>query len=275
MNINVKDDDNIINEFSNNKIDNKKDININDDDNKINSNNNDNKSSNTIIDKCCKEKIQRKIKANIYLKKPFKEKKRLGRKIKAEENLGEHNKFSDDNILRKIKNAVLNYVFDFINEKIKSLNSKQFKYSISHNLLFKLKQNYKVSSKVEYNKEFLKKTLKAIFSQDISSKYSNHSISHNKDVIDNLLKDKDKEKKEYFTGLFNLNFLDALNHFRGTNHNEILNGLKNFDDYCLELNEKSFDEEYKKILKFFVMNYEKEILNKKTRKKRVGKKTDG
>ena len=30
----------------------------------------------------------------------------MGRKIKAEENLGEHNKFSDDNIQRKLKNAI-------------------------------------------------------------------------------------------------------------------------------------------------------------------------
>ena len=54
-----------------------------------------------------KEYIQRQVKGQIYLKKPFKEKKKLGRKIKAEENLGEHNKFSDDNIQRKLKNAIL------------------------------------------------------------------------------------------------------------------------------------------------------------------------
>ena len=36
-------------------------------------------------------------------KRPFKEKKDLGRKKKEYEGLGLHNKFSDDNIIRKVK----------------------------------------------------------------------------------------------------------------------------------------------------------------------------
>ena len=217
------------------------------------------------IDKSWKENIQKKIKENIYLRKPFKEQKRLGRKVKSEENLGEHNKFSDDNILRKIKNVVLNNVYELINNKIALLSSNKLENAFSDEMLFKLKQNYLISSKAEYNKVFLNKTLLSIFSQDISTKYSKHPPDHNKEIIGKLLNDKDPDKREFFSGLFNLTFLEVLNHFRGTYYNDKLNGLKNFDDFCQEKNKNSLDEEYKKIFKFFLMNYEKEILTKKTR----------
>ena len=78
-----------------------------------------NENGNNSIGKMTKEYIQLKIKEKIFLKKPFKEKKKLGRKIKSDECLGEHNKFSDDNIHRKLRKAILNSRLKFINEKLK------------------------------------------------------------------------------------------------------------------------------------------------------------
>ena len=75
------------------------------------------KESDAIIDKKYKELIQSKIKKNLLSKRPFKEKKILGRKKKKNEGLGEHNKFSDDNIIRKIKHVILDSVMKFINKK--------------------------------------------------------------------------------------------------------------------------------------------------------------
>ena len=63
------------------------------------------------------------MKNNIYLLKPFKEKKLIGRKRKSNEGLVEHNKFSDDNLIRKVKNIVLENIFLFINNKILSIYS--------------------------------------------------------------------------------------------------------------------------------------------------------
>ena len=75
------------------------------------------KESDAIIDKKYKELIQSKIKKNLLSKRPFKEKKVLGRKKKENEGLGEHNKFSDDNIIRKIKHVILDSIMKFINKK--------------------------------------------------------------------------------------------------------------------------------------------------------------
>ena len=234
----------------------------------IDSNNIENNNNKKVIDKLMKEDIQKRIKNNIYIKRPFKEKKKLGRKIKSEKNLGEHNKFSDDNIQKKLKNAILNNLFEFVNEKIKFFYSDDIKGKARTRakLLLKLKQKVRERDKVEYNKLFLNKTLSSIFSEEISSKYSRFNPNHNKDLIQKLLNEEDKIKNEYFKDLFNLTFMDALNHFRGTAINEKLNGLKTFDDYCKSLESEIYNDEYKKVLKFYLMNYEKEILRKRARR---------
>ena len=70
-------------------------------------NDKDEKESNIIIDKKFKESNQSKIKKHLLSKRPFKERKTLGRKRKENEGLGEHNKFSDDNVIRKIKHVMI------------------------------------------------------------------------------------------------------------------------------------------------------------------------
>ena len=78
------------------------------------------------------------MKEKILSKRPFKEKKNLGRKKKEYEGLGEHNKFSDDNIIRKIKRAVLQNVRIYINQKINSIYKYDNEKLNNENKLFKL-----------------------------------------------------------------------------------------------------------------------------------------
>ena len=156
-----------------------------------------NENGNNSIGKMTKEYIQLKIKEKIFLKKPFKEKKKLGRKIKSDECLGEHNKFSDDNILRKLRKAILNCVLKFINEKLKTLYSTENKLLLNEMKILKLKQNSIEKEKANYNKKLLNKTLKSIFSDNISSKYSRYLPNHNKKLIEKIIKWKRRIKKKY------------------------------------------------------------------------------
>lgn len=64
-----------------------------------------------------------------------------------------------------------------------------------------------------------------------------------------------------------MTFLDCLNHFRGSTFLNELNGLKQFEKYFDELNEEKNNEMYKKIFKYFLNNFDKEILEKKERKR--------
>ena len=225
-----------------------------------------------IIDKIDKENIQRKIKEKIFSKKPFEEKKKLGRKIKSDECSGKHNKFSDDNILRKLKNAVLKNILIFINQRIKDMYWNLSKSSLYEMQLFKLKQKTSEKSNVKYNKNLLNSSLKAIFSEEISGKYTKHDPKHNKNLIEKLLKEKDQNKREYFKKIFGLTFMDCFNHFRGSIFFKELNGLKTFRQYLKELKIGKYNEYYQKVLLYYLNNYETEIKGKKERKrKRINK----
>ena len=250
--------DNILNYFTNTLI-NTKELNFDKD---INNE----KEDNTILDKKFVENIQWKEREKILSKRPFKEKKDLGRKKKEYEGLGLHNKFSDDNIIRKVKNAILQNTRIFINSKIKTIYEyKNNKFSKRKELL-KMKKSQPISSRVDYNKNFLEKNLGEIFSDNISSKYIKYPSSHNKKLIESLINDEDEQKRKIFNAIFNFNltFLDCLNHFRGSKIIEELKGLNNLEEY-LKRAKIIKDKEYCTIFKYFVNNFEKIIMDKKSR----------
>ena len=190
----------------------------------------------------------------------------LGRKRKNSCIKGKHNKYSSDNLYRKIKSNLLDIVYDFINAKIVEIYKDIPTYDIKKDILRKIKQDDIVNSDIIFNQKFLNKKLIEIYSVDISSKYK-LDIGHNKNVINKLLEDTDIERKNYFNKLFNLTFFDCLLHFRGTTNIPELNGIINFEQFKTKyLN----DNDYIKSLDYVVMNYEIIIMNKRARKKRKG-----
>ena len=235
---------------------------------KLIKNDKDNINNNYTNDKKIIQSIQLKAREKIYLKRPFKEKKILGRKKKPHEGLGEHNKFSDDNILRKCKNVITDCVLKFINNKIKILYPNENEIFLKEKRLFKMKQNQPIKSRANYNKEFLNKTLKEIFSENISTKYTRYSPSHNKDLIEFLVNEKDETKKTIFNKIFNLTFLDCLKHFRGSALYDELQGMDQLNKYLKETKNVEGDEEYCTIFNYFINNFESIIMEKKPRNRK-------
>ena len=94
-------------------------------------------------------------------------KKPTGRFKKESKKDGKHNKYSDDNVRKKVKHLVLKSIMKFLNRKIKEL----FNNNIGHNVLKKelltLNKIPKFESSIEYNKLLLNKTIKEIFSENI------------------------------------------------------------------------------------------------------------
>jgi hypothetical protein len=169
-------------------------------------------------------------------------------------------KFKSDNLTRKVKHILLDNILQFINDKITEFSE--------HKSIFgKLKnigQKERSEGNIEYNKKFLNKTLLEIFSSKITGRITNFLSDYNEKIIDNLLKDKDPNKSKYFKDLFNLTFIQSLNHFTGTNYYEELNGMKKMEDEVK--NESKGDEEYENNLKYYFLQFE-EIINKKKGKK--------
>lgn len=249
-----------------------------------NQNNNMNKNTKEInleslkIEKTTLEKtklVENLFQPNVYINlnisepiEPISEKKFLqkkrGRKSKSEKNNeenGEHNKYSNDNMQRKIKHLIIKNTQDLINYNI---SEKDF----SSPKLLTLNQEQIFNSKVEFNKAFLQKTLKDIFSENISNRYHKPS-DYNKTLIDNLINSGKEENKIFFKKLFDVKFIECLEHFRKSKEIEVLKGLTLFDDLINYKKDKNFeDKAYVKGIRQLLMNYETIINQKKERNRK-------
>ncbi len=210
------------------------------------------------------ESISKKAKENTNDNKTVIKKKR-GRPGTAE-TTGDHNKFSDDNLRRKVKHLLIDNLLSFINNKIYKIYKGQVGNGIFVKKLLTLNQRQKTDSTIQFNKDLLQKSLGEIFSDDISAKYTIFPLEHNKNLIIKFLNEEDEEKKEYFNKLFSITFMDSLEHFRGSKIINELKGLKGIESI------KSDDEEYLSQLRFYFNNYEKIIFNKKSRNRKNQKK---
>ena len=218
--------------------------------------------------------INKNVDNNINLKNKVKNEnkkeaqKLLGRKTRNSNETGEHNKFSDDNLRRKVKHILIDELMKFINNKICTMYDNNIGHGIFVKKLLIMNQKQKCDATVLFNKAFLNKTLKDIFSDNISSRFTIFPPEHNKNLVENLMNEADEEKKNYFEKLFNLTFIQCLNHFRGTEIINELIGLKGIES--IEENYAD-DEYYLKSLLFYISNFEEITINKRNRKKRVKK----
>ena len=202
-------------------------------------------------------------------KKIVKNKLKFGRKKKDSLETGKHNKYSGDNLFRKCKGIILNSLLVLINKIIAENYKDDPNYDKNTKKLLKINHRQIINSDVQFNKEFINKKIGDIFSDDITLRCRRYNIKHNEILIQNLINEKDETKRILFRKIFNLTFLDCLNHFRGTKIIKELNGLKEYDEVCKSFEE---DEDYLYSFKYYIDNYEKIMENKKWRKKKTPQK---
>ena len=181
-------------------------------------------------------------------------------------NNDEHDKFNDGNARRKLKRIIFTHLFKYINKQIKIKYNGKIGKGLFKKELQILNQAQIANSSVTFNKALLNKTLYDIFSDKISSRITTYPEDHNKIIIEQLIKEKDTEKRIYFQNLFSLTFLECIEYLRGDKYFEQLNGLELFSEFE-EIKQdylKKYDdgEEYVKLLKYYLKKYEI-IINKK------------
>ena len=196
-------------------------------------------------------KIKEKIKNKIF-----------GRKKKNSLEKGTHNKYTSDNLIRKCKAVVINILSKLINKKIYDIYKDDITYKSKKKKLVKMKQFQIANSNIEFNKLFIHKKLKDIFSENLSSRCTSYSIDHNKNLVNDLLNEKDLTRRNKFQELFELTFLDCVEHLRGSKYIDILEDLEKYDKVCDNLNG---DEDYKESFRCYIDNFETIINNKKSR----------
>ena len=189
----------------------------------------------------------------------------IGNKRKRKKNSGKHDKYSDDNIRRTCKHIILNNLLDFINNKIKKKYNNNIGSGKDIKKLFIMNQKQKCNSTSKFNKEFLNKSLKDIFSENISKKFK-RPLDHNKNLIIRLMNEEYEKKRIYFNNLFNLTFFECLKHLRGSNTISELEGLSGLDEI---LKKYENDKDYLNSLKFYLLNFEGITNKKRTKEKKI------
>jgi len=176
-----------------------------------------------------------------------------------------HNKYSKDNIIKKIKCLFLKYLIITINFVIKQFKTNKNKdYSLK-----KLKYKYSEHLNTKSDLELLKKPIKDLLSKEISKQYKSPPDT-NKKIIENLLKD--EEDNIIIQEVFKITFCEWIYLFR-KNKAKVINGKNiKFDGIkklYKKINQKNpndikYISEFKKCLN----KYEEWFENKKPRKER-------
>ena len=190
-------------------------------------------------------------------------KKQLGRKRKLSKEDGNHNKYCEDNIIRKVKSKIVVTLSNFINNLlIKLYNNNMGKGTLKKELL---KMNQNQITNLTNDKEFIYKKIKDILSNTISTKYTCYRPEHNKVLIEELLNENDIEKRQLFENIFSLSFLDILKHIKGEINIKELDGIDSLEKICEKFQD---DDDYIQLFKYYIDNFESIIMNKRNRKPR-------
>ena len=183
-----------------------------------------------------------------------------------------HTKYTYDNLKRTCKHLVIESARNFINKKIFEEYNGDIGEGILVKKLLTLNQEQKKNSKAEFNKVFINRTLKDILSEKITKRIKFYPEDHNKRVIEKVI----QEKKNKFEKLFNITFIECLEHFIGIKHYDELEGLTLFSDYKDKIVKKYEEdgENYYQNLEVFLKEFKERINNSKPKHKRKIKNND-
>ena len=126
---------------------------------------------------------------------------RKGRKAKKNENIyseSKHTKFSEDNMMRKIKNKIIEssrlLVNKLFSDEIKNINDK---YYYMNKELRKIKGSFSQELNIKFNLYFYQMKIKDIFSLELSHKYTaiDKNSNSNTKLIDYIFSE---QNKNYF-----------------------------------------------------------------------------
>ena len=205
------------------------------------------------------------------ISKNFDKKIMVGRKKKNNLN-GKHDKFAYDNVTRKVKAKLFESILSILNssteiEPIENPKKTSKKKDTVKPFFFKIDQKIIKETKVEDNQLLFKSQLKEIFSNDVSKKFENYGLDYNRKLIEKIY----KEKKQIKTiQILERNFLECLEHFRGSKfYNELAGLEKEYDKVINDLRAKGETEEYIEVFTELVGRFEEYYENKKARPKKL------
>ena len=175
----------------------------------------------------------------------------LNKKRKNNFECNNNNHYIPDYDLKKIRSMILDCLIEYINKKIKQFEKDEIKFGICKWQFLPINKENLYHSKIEFDKQFLNKTIKELLSWDISKKYTNFLKDKNSQLVQDLIS---SENGKYFRDLFELTFLDCLKYINGTKNSTLLDGFPKIEEIVLSkgIKNKQDIERYKN----YINNYE-------------------
>ena len=192
-----------------------------------------------------------------------------------------HSKFGIDNIISKIRTLILNEIVIFINEKISKypidkvfrlfnvasegdvMESVKKMYK-EKKFLLKLSGSFKGITKTKDNIELLDQKIAVFLANDVAANYKRYEKDHNIKIIEMLKK---SEELGELGEIFNLTFLDCVNHFCGK-EKEALNGFIEWKNYKNKLVKRD-GEKFTELFWYVLSNYKAVISKRFCRKNKT------
>ena len=186
--------------------------------------------------------------------------KKIGRKKKRSNETGEHDKYTVDHIVHKIKTHMIKCLMTFINDVFSSHDYKDE--------ILQINAERANNNTIEYNEKLLKMTLKDLFSVPISAKngkiyYANEN--YNKEVLDKIY----KEENHFVNRVLDSTFFECIKHFRGTEFKYALLGLEDYYNIIIEELEEQYEEDYVKKFQEVLLDYETKIKKMQSKKEQI------
>ena len=183
----------------------------------------------------------------------------LGRKKKNGIEKGKHNKYSPDNIIKKIKRIFFKYIIIYINlikEKHAPNQQENFQFK---NLSY---ENYINNLKKDKEIQLLNKPLKDFVSLEISSKHG-LNFDFNRQKMEKILEEeKDNQKLKSILNMTFDEWIDIFTFKEKFDDDLEFNGLQ---DVLMDLYNKEDDEYFSRFI-FYLFNYKNWFHYKKARK---------
>lgn len=176
-------------------------------------------------------------------------------KIEKPKNENKHN------IIRKSKKVIFDTALIFINNIIYLVYNGNIGHGIFKKELKKINPKENKNTVVTHNRNILNKSLKDIFSNNISVKYTGIRSDYNKVIIEQLLNEKNEVIKKIFTDLFSKTVLDFISMLKEPNGE-----LKEIYENNLLKSTKKDKESLNEIINI-INNYKNEFQRMKVRKK--------
>ena len=175
---------------------------------------------------------------------------------------------NDNNLTKKVKPIIHKAAIKYVNKKIKKIYNGKISNGIFKKELKNIGLDENKKTDKESNKKFLERTLKEAFQVNIRKSHTSFPSDFNIRLIEELLNEKDEEKRISLNDLFNMTFSDFIKKLSEPDEElkEILAEIlarKNIVD----------ENELYQIM-HYINNFERIIDEKKSRARKKGEKTN-